>query len=110
MERYRFVCTVSGKGGHGAMPEETIDPVMASAMLIHTINGKNVISGTRVEFDSIDGGTRYNIIPETVKISGRLYISISETENYIQKFGDAIKNILASFRADCTSEFIREDF
>lgn len=108
MERYRFTCTVIGKGGHGAMPDEAVDPVTASAMLILMADGMQFNPESRVEFDGIDGGTRYNIIPETVKISGQLYTPLPEAEKCKQKLEDTVRSILASFRANYTLKFVRE--
>jgi amidohydrolase len=70
-----FEATVKGKGGHGAMPHTTIDPVTCAAKIIvelQTIVSRetNPFSPTVVTIGSIHGGEASNVIPETVKISG----------------------------------------
>jgi amidohydrolase len=66
---------VNGKGGHGAMPHETRDPIMAAcgmAQAIQTIVSRNhvatedlVVSVTQIHTGSAD-----NVIPETAYING----------------------------------------
>lgn len=65
--------TVFGKGGHGAYPNHTIDPVVISARIILAL--QTIVSRETSPFDpavvtvgSIHGGTRGNIIPDEVKL------------------------------------------
>jgi hippurate hydrolase len=65
--------TVFGKGGHGAAPEKTIDPIVLSARIIlalQTIVSRetNPFDPTVVTVGSIHGGTKSNIIPDEVKM------------------------------------------
>lgn len=70
-----FDIHITGKGGHGAMPHETVDPVVAAvsiAQAIQTIVSRNnysqdnlVISVTQIHTGSAD-----NIIPEKAFING----------------------------------------
>jgi len=65
--------TVKGKGGHGAMPHNTIDPiVLASALVMdmQTIVSREVkpIDPAVITVGSIHGGTKHNIIPGDVKM------------------------------------------
>jgi hippurate hydrolase len=65
--------TVFGKGGHGAYPQLTIDPVVISARIILAL--QTIVSRENDPFDpavitvgSIHGGTASNIIPDQVKL------------------------------------------
>lgn len=70
-----FDIHITGKGGHGAMPHETIDPVVAAvsiAQAIQTIVSRNnyahdslVVSVTQIHTGSAD-----NIIPEKSYVNG----------------------------------------
>lgn len=70
-----FDIHITGKGGHGAMPHETIDPVVAAvsiAQAIQTIVSRNnysqdslVVSVTQIHTGSAD-----NIIPEKAYVNG----------------------------------------
>ena len=68
--------TVKGKGGHGALPQNVIDPVLISAQILIALqqvvsrksipNVPNVLSFGKI--NSVGGAT--NIIPDEVKIEG----------------------------------------
>ncbi|MCC5919314.1 MAG: amidohydrolase [Cyclobacteriaceae bacterium] len=65
--------TVKGRGGHGAAPHTTIDPIVLSAQLINafqTIPSRiiNPIDASLITVGSIHGGTVHNIIPDEVKM------------------------------------------
>src|ERR671922_93581 len=64
---------VKGKGGHGAAPHLTVDPVVLSARIIldlQTIVSResNPTDPVVITVGSIHGGTKHNIIPNEVKM------------------------------------------
>ncbi|MCF1502297.1 M20 family metallopeptidase [Afifella sp. H1R] len=64
---------VTGRGGHGAHPEDTIDPIVAASsivMALQTIVARNThpIDPAVVTVGSIHGGSASNIIPESVEL------------------------------------------
>lgn len=65
--------TVKGKGGHGAMPQQTKDPVVIAAKLVlelQTIISREVspLDPAVLTVGSIHGGSKGNIIPNEVKL------------------------------------------
>ena len=61
--------TVYGRGGHGALPQTAIDPVVLAAMIIvrlQTVVSREVAPGeiAVVTVGSIQAGTRSNVIPD----------------------------------------------
>jgi len=65
--------TVFGKGGHGAFPQNTIDPIVIAARLVvglQTIVSRetNPLDAAVVTVGSFHGGTAANIIPDQVKL------------------------------------------
>src|SRR5208282_1641914 len=65
--------TLRGKGGHGAMPQTTVDPVVLSARFIldlQTLVSRENNPGDPlvITVGSIHGGTKGNIIPSEVKL------------------------------------------
>ena len=65
--------TVHGQGGHGAMPHETVDPVVASAHLItalQSVVARNVdpLEMGVVTVGTIHGGIAPNVIPDSVQL------------------------------------------
>ena len=70
-----FSVSVVGKGGHGALPHEAVDPIPAAAQIImncQTIVSRNInpLKPCVVTFGSINGGTANNIIPAEVAMTG----------------------------------------
>lgn len=68
---------ITGKGGHGAHPNQTVDPFH---LLAHVILGLNGIVSRRldpfepavVSIGMINGGLTENVIPDVVKLGGTL--------------------------------------
>ena len=65
--------TVRGKGGHGAAPHATIDPIVLAARIILDLQTivsreRNPIEPAVVTVGAIHGGTKHNIIPDEVKM------------------------------------------
>lgn len=67
---------VIGKQGHGGMPWNTTDPITTSALLIcglQTVVSRKAdltASPAVVTIGTINGGTRNNIVPESVRMTG----------------------------------------
>ena len=65
--------TLFGRGGHGAMPYNTIDPIVMAArtvMALQTVVSRenNPMDPVVVTIGSIHGGTQANVIPDEVKL------------------------------------------
>ncbi|MBN1251526.1 MAG: amidohydrolase [Bacteroidales bacterium] len=65
--------TVFGLGGHGAIPDKTVDPIVLAARMVlafQTIVSREVapLETAVVTVGSINGGTKHNIIPDKVKM------------------------------------------
>lgn len=93
--------TVRGRGGHGAYPHTTIDPVVLAARIVVAL--QTVVSRETRPLDpavvtvgSIHGGTKHNIIPNEVKLQLTLR---SYTENVRAQ-------TIASIRRICRGEAI----
>ena len=72
-----FHIEVTGKGGHGAMPHDTRDPVVAAVGIvqaIQTISSRNhyALDDLVISVTQIHTGTAHNIIPETAYINGTI--------------------------------------
>ncbi|MBE0687089.1 MAG: amidohydrolase [Anaerolineaceae bacterium] len=72
-----FEIILNGKGGHGGLPHKTIDPIVSAAHIItsiQTIVSRNIspFDNAVVSFGSIKGGSTFNVIPDTVYLSGTI--------------------------------------
>jgi len=70
-----FTLVVKGKGGHGSMPQQTVDSILVASQIVvnmQSIVSRNVdpLKPCVVSFGTIEGGTIYNIIPAEVKLTG----------------------------------------
>jgi amidohydrolase len=72
-----FRIVVTGKGGHGAAPHQTADPIVAAAQIVTA--AQTLVSRRTPPWKSavltvgrIHGGTRHNIIPREVLLEGTI--------------------------------------
>ncbi len=77
--------TVFGRGGHGASPHTTVDPIVLAARIVldlQTIVSREVnpTDPAVVTVGSIHGGTKHNIIPNEVK----LQITVRSTKDTVR--------------------------
>lgn len=84
-----FEITVTGKGGHGAMPHQTADPIVCSAQIIvalQSIVSRNVdpLDTVVLTIGELHGGSARNIIPQTVSFSGSFRLFREETRAMIK--------------------------
>jgi amidohydrolase len=108
----QFRLTVHGKGGHGAMPHTTIDPVAAIAEIIST--AQTVVSREVppndmgvLTFGQIHGGTAPNVIADSVTVEGTVRAYTPETRTQIMESLERIaSNVAAAMRATTSFERI----
>jgi len=65
--------TLFGRGGHGAKPETTVDPVVMAARAVLALQGlvsreKDPLEPGVITVGSIQGGSKHNIIPDQVHL------------------------------------------
>jgi amidohydrolase len=72
-----FTVRIVGRGGHGAIPDMAVDPIVAAANIVNalqTIVARNVspLDTAVVSVTNIHGGTAFNVIPQDVKLEGTI--------------------------------------
>jgi amidohydrolase len=85
-----FTIKVKGKGGHGSMPHQTVDPILVASHLVvnlQSIASRNIdpLKPVVVSFGTVNGGTIYNIIPPDVTLTGTLRSFDSEVQELAEK-------------------------
>jgi len=85
-----FRCTILGKGGHGAMPHQTVDSIVVSAQIVNalqTIVARNVnpIESAVVTVGEFHAGTAHNVIANTARMSGTVRYFNPAMEGYLSK-------------------------
>ena len=82
-----FQIVIEGRGGHAALPHNTIDPVMIAAQLVtalQTIVSRNVdpMRSAVLSVTMIQAGDAFNVIPRSVKLTG----TVRTLDNAIRDF------------------------
>ncbi|HNC07589.1 MAG TPA: amidohydrolase [Anaerolineales bacterium] len=72
-----FNVKITGKGGHGAAPETTIDPIVCAAQMITAIQSvvsRNIepLKPAVISVTTVHSGTAFNIIPQTAELGGTI--------------------------------------
>ncbi|MDX2241201.1 MAG: M20 family metallopeptidase [Leptolyngbyaceae cyanobacterium bins.302] len=104
-----FELTVQGKGGHGAIPQQTIDSVVVGSQIVNalqTIVARNVnpIDSAVVTVGEFHAGTAHNVIADTAHMSGTVrYFNPIYKGYFGQRMEQIIKGICEAHGA--TYEF-----
>jgi len=72
-----FSVRITGKGGHGALPHDTADPILAASQIIsalQSIVSRNVdpVETAVVSATNLHGGSTHNVIPPFVDLHGTI--------------------------------------
>ncbi|MGL4772715.1 MAG: M20 metallopeptidase family protein [Clostridium sp.] len=101
-----FTITIKGKGGHGAHPETTVDPVVIASHIVlalQTVVSREIapVHPAVITVGSIHGGTAQNIIPEEVKLSGIIRTMTVEDRAFaIKRLKEIVEGICLTSRGE----------
>jgi len=84
-----FEIVITGRGGHGAMPHQTIDPIVIASHVVtnlQTISSRNTdpLKSVVVSVTQMHGGDAFNVIPEKVTLSGTVRAFEPEVQDMAQ--------------------------
>ena len=105
-----FNVRITGKGGHGAAPHQSQDPVYAAAQIItavQSIVSRNVspLDTAVVSVTSVHGGSAFNIIPPQVELQGTIRTFEPEVRSLVLKrFREVITGVAKSLRCEAKVE------
>jgi amidohydrolase len=93
----RFQCKILGKGGHGAMPHQTLDAIVIGTQVVNalqTIVARNVdpIESAVVTVGMFQAGTAFNVIADSAKMSGTVRYFNPQLAGY---FSQRIEQVIA---------------
>ena len=97
-----FNIRVTGKGGHGAAPHYSIDPVITAAQIVsalQSIVSRNVppLESAVVTVTSIHGGEAFNVIPQEVVLKGTIRTFDSSIRDLVfQRFREIVTGVAQS--------------
>ncbi|WP_068303623.1 M20 family metallopeptidase [Pararhodobacter sp. CCB-MM2] len=87
---------IHGRGGHGAFPWRTVDPLLIGAQILtalQAIPAKNVNvneNAVTLSIGIFKGGTKFNVIPETAEMEGALRFTDPATGPYLEERVEAV--------------------
>ena len=84
-----FTITVSGKGGHAALPHLTTDPVLVATHVVQALQSimtrnKKPIDTAVLSVTQIHTGEAYNVVPESATICGTVRTFTTDTLDLIE--------------------------
>ena len=96
-----FTITLNGRGSHAAMPHQASDPVLASCQLVQALQmivsrRSNPVDPAVVSVTMINGGSAFNVIPDSVSLSGTARAMNAASRQQIQDEIQTITHNIAS--------------
>jgi amidohydrolase len=94
-----FKIKVIGKGGHGAAPHLSVDPVLAAAQIINALQGivaRNVapLQTAVISVCTIHGGETFNVIPPVVELTGTIRTFEPEVRaRVLKRFEETVRGV-----------------
>jgi amidohydrolase len=104
----RFEITLTGKGGHGAAPDQTLDPIYTSAQLITAL--QSIVSrnldpkeSAVISIGQLEAGDTYNVIPEKAVLRGTVRTFEPHVRNLVLERLESVSISIAS-TFGCTAD------
>ena len=103
----KFVLKVHGKGGHAAMPEGAVDPIIVAAHIttaLQTLISRETspFSPAVITIARIEAGSAFNIIPEVAEMQGSLRAySAEHRERMMRRITEMAQGIASAMNASC---------
>ena len=105
--------TITGKGGHAAMPNLAIDPMPVAAALLQgaqTITSRNMdpMDSAVVSLCTIHAGNAFNVIPQAVEMTGTVRTLREEVRDLVEeRLTTMVEHVAAAFGGKGTIEYLR---
>jgi len=104
--------SIKGKGGHAAMPDKCIDPVVVGAQIISALQSvvaRNVapLNSAVVSITMVNAGTVSNVVPDDMQLTGSLrYFSKQVGDEVKEKIKNIVEGVSQSMGASATFESV----
>ena len=108
-----FDLEIIGSGGHAAMPDSCIDPIIIASQIINslqTIASREIspLDSIVISITQIHSGDAYNIIPDSLKMSGTVRSFLPETRKKIpESILRTANGICKAFDATCNLNYMK---
>ncbi len=108
-----FKIVIHGKGGHAALPHNSLDPVPVACQMVQTFQtiisrNKKPIDAGVISVTMIHAGEATNVIPDSVEIQGTVRTFTIEVLDMIeQRMREIAHHTSAAYGVTCDFEFVR---
>jgi amidohydrolase len=109
-----FALVIQGRGGHGAMPQQTVDAIVVAAQVVtalQTIVSRNVspLDAAVITVGKITAGTAFNIIAGTAEMRGTVRTFSNETHGRIPElFERVVRGVCEAMDASYALDYKRQ--
>ena len=109
----RIFLTVHGQTAHGSRPDQGIDAIAAAAHIITGLQGiisrsVSPLDAAVITIGTIQGGYRYNVIPDTVRLEGTVRTLRAEVQDMMPVLiARTAKGIAEALSASCDVEYVK---
>jgi amidohydrolase len=106
-----FDCTIQGKGGHGAIPHQTVDSIVVGSQIVNalqTVVARNLdpLQSGVVTVGMFHAGNARNVIADTAQMNGTVrYFDPSLTDFFERRVEEIIAGICQSHGASYTLNY-----
>ncbi len=103
-----FQIKLVGRGGHGAMPNEAVDPIAAASQVVtalQSIVSRNInpLQSAVVSVTTFHAGEAFNVIPQTAELRGTIRTFDPQVrETVLKRFHEVVNGIAQGL--GCTEE------
>ena len=107
-----FQILIRGKGGHGGMPHEAVDPIIPSAAVVtglQSLSSREVhpLDSSVISVCTFNAGSAPNIIPGEVSLSGTIRTFTKESrELVLKRFREIVEGITSSYGCQAEIELL----
>lgn len=109
----KFSVSITGKGGHAALPHATPDAILAAAAMVQQLNhvvGRDIppAANAVLSVTEIAGGDTHNVMPAHVRLSGTVRTVDPATQDRIeQRIRQIAQGIATSFQVQARPSYDR---
>jgi amidohydrolase len=105
-----FALVVRGRGGHGGMPHNSVDAIVAAAQVVTAL--QTIVSRETSPFEpavvtigTINGGAAFNVIAEDVVLRGTVRaMRHDERERLLERVAEVASSVASALRCEATFE------
>lgn len=108
-----FDIALKGRGGHAAMPHQTIDPIVAGAAIVSSMQSiasrnANPLQSVVVSVTKFIAGSAYNIIPETVELAGTVRTLSPEMRDLAEaRINEIVHGVATAHGVEASVNYLR---